>query len=405
MRNLITILAGLLASHVAIAQVTEIIDNTSAPNGYDGGSGIAVDSNGNVYTGSLNIDSVYRITPGGVISEVMNSAGDGVNAFDRAQAIIVDGNDNVYVAGQFSDNVFRIAASDTCSTTGTSCTITEIIDSTGDGTGDLGMGTGNFLDSALALGVDASNNIYVGGNSDNVFRIVAPTTCSVDGTPCDVEEIIDETGDGSGNVLTQVTSIAVDSSNNVFVMGQGSDNIFRVGASTTCSTGGTPCAIAEIADATGDGTQGIDFPRALAVDSSDNVFVNTFFAPRSVFQIDTPTTCSTTGTPCTITQLITGLAGPIGLAIDGNDNLFVADANADEVIRIEAPMGCSTTGSACMTSTIVGATGDTMGNILDGPNFVTVSGADVYVSALTSDNAFEVAGAALPVELQEFSVD
>ena len=388
------------------AQVTEIIDSTGdGSNSFDAAAGIAVDASGNIYVASLNTDNVFRISSGGVITEIIDDTGDGTgdigmatgNFLDRPQGVAVDSNGNVYVTGQFSDNVFRIATPGTCSTGGTPCTITEIIDATGDG-------SGNTVDTPLAVITDTAGNVYVGGSSNNVFRITTPTTCNTNGTPCAIAEIIDAAGDGT-NALTQVSSMAFDPSGNLYVLGQASDNIFRVAAPTTCNTGGPACTITEIIDVAGDGANGFDFPRTVVTDSSGNVFATAFFT-NNLFQINAPGTCSTGGmSTCTITELIDGLAGPIGLGIDNAGNLFIAQANGDVVTRLDTPMGCSTSGTACTTSTVLDATGDGMGNTLDLPNAVTVFDMAVYVAALTSDNAFEVAGVAVPVELMEYQVD
>ena len=92
-------------------------------------------------------------------------------------------------------------------------TITEIIDTTGDG-------AGNPLDGALGIALDGSGNVYVACfNSDNAFKI----------TPGGIiTEIIDATGDGAGNTLDGAYAIAVDGSNNVYVTGQFSDNAFKI---------------------------------------------------------------------------------------------------------------------------------------------------------------------------------
>ena len=82
--------------------------------------------------------------------------------------------------------------------------ISEIIDSTGDGAGQV-------LTMARSTAVDSAGNVYVTGfTSDNVFRI-AP-----DGA---ITEVVDEFGDGSGHGLDGPGGIAVGVSGNVYVSG------------------------------------------------------------------------------------------------------------------------------------------------------------------------------------------
>jgi len=58
-----------------------------------------------------------------------------------------------------------------------------------------------------------------GRGSDNAFKI-APGGA--------ITEIIDATGDGTGNTLDETWGVAVDSSGNVYVGGRGSDNAFKI---------------------------------------------------------------------------------------------------------------------------------------------------------------------------------
>jgi hypothetical protein len=247
--------------------ITEIIDtNGDGINTLDLPVGIAVDGSGNVYVAGFNSDNAFKITPGGSIFEIIDATGDGGNSLTNAEGVAVDGSGNVYVTGSGSSNAFKIATPGTCDTVSTPCTITQIIDATGDST--------NALDAPHCITADGSGNVYVAGfGSHNAFKIEAPGTCSTGGTPCTITQIIDAVGAGSGKALNYAAAIAADGSGNVYVAGFDSDNAFKIATPGTCSTGGTPCTITQIIDATGDGTNALDAPQGITADGSGNVYV------------------------------------------------------------------------------------------------------------------------------------
>lgn len=398
---------------VGHGQIAKIIDGTGDGVNTLGLPGATVDASGNVYVTGGNTDNVFRVAASGscsiggtacTITEIIDASGDGVNILNRPAAATTDTAGNVYVVGQFSDNVFRISTPTTCSTGGTPCTIAEIMDASGDG-------GGNTLDTPLGVAVDGAGNVYVtGGVSDNVFRIAASTTCSTGGTPCTITEIVDATGDGT-NASDQPFGVAVDSSGNVFVTHQNSDNVFKIATPGTCSTGGTNCTITEILDATGDGGGNtFDFGRGVVADSNGNVYASAIglFEPARIFRIDTPGTCSTGGVACSVAEISERATAPqySGLAVDDADSLFVAGGNGDDGLRIDTPTACSTSGPVCSISSIIDSTGDGVGNALDGPGQIAVHLTTVFItSSGAGDGVFRIGGVALPVELQSFSVE
>jgi len=132
--------------------VTEIISA-----GLVGPHGIAVDESGNAYVAGFSSDNAFKITPDGVITEIIDRTGDGLgNTLERPGGIAADDSGNVYVSDTLTDNAFRITPDGV---------VTEIIDSTGDG-------MGNTLRGPYAIAVDDSGNAYVTGyDSFNAFKI------------------------------------------------------------------------------------------------------------------------------------------------------------------------------------------------------------------------------------------
>ncbi len=237
--------ADLALSPLAAADVTRIIGptgDTGVTPGLMSALGVTTDAAGNVFVTGFYSDNAFKVTPGGVITEIIDATGDGAgNTLDRPGAVAADAAGNVFILGTESNNVFKVTPGGV---------ITEIIDGSGDG-------SGNTLDGATALATDSSGNVFVAGlGSDNVFKITPGGTIS---------QIIDATGDGAGNPLDGPSAVATDGGGNVFVTGVSSNNAFEI----------TPAGVViEIIDATGDGAgNALNGPRAIATDASGNVFV------------------------------------------------------------------------------------------------------------------------------------
>jgi sugar lactone lactonase YvrE len=353
----------------------QLIDTTGdgEANVLNVGRSIVADSSNNIFVTGVRSNNVLRVTPEGVVSEVIDSTGDTGGPLDSPFSLAVDSDDNVYVAGLGSNNVLQITP------TGV---VTKIIDDSG--VPPLPGQTNNTdeddeLDAASSVIVDSNDDVYVAGfNSNNVFRIAA-----VDGL---ITEIIRNSGDGTGdntgdNELLAPNSLAFDSDNNIFVSGANSNNVFKITLEGV---------ITEIIDFTGDRLGiGLDRPEALAVDSLDNVYVAGFNS-NNVFKIDTPGTCSTGGTPCTISTIIdaTGdgagnvLEAPTTLTVDSDDNVYIAGIDSDNVFQV-TPLGVITE--------IIDALGDDEGNEIIRPGGLAVdSNDDVYVSGQVSDNVIKI---------------
>ncbi len=388
------------------AQITEVVDINGDGSNMVDGVGLYTDHNGNLYVTGANTDNVIRVESSDTCSvdnnncvrtEIIDATGDGVTAHDRTAAVAVDSHGHVYVVGQFSDNVWRIQNPSSCSTSGSPCVINEIISPAGDGT--------NTLDNPFSLVIDDNDNVYVAGfSSNNVFRITASQTCSVNNTACEIKEVMDEDADGT-HMMSSPSGLAIDGSGNVFVTTQNSDNVYKIDNPSNCSTAAldTPCSISEILDSSGDGSNSFKFGRGIVVDSLNNVYVASFGfgQPARIFKINTPTSCNTSGPACTITELYEQ-ASPqqaSNMAVDDADNIYFAGGNGDNAFRIDNTLSCGTAGPLCTITEIVDMTGDGSNN-LDGPGHVVVANdINVYVSGGSSDNVFRLSGAAQSLDL------
>jgi len=314
--SLIIILSSAPIAYAVFLTPVEIIGSAGDGDGnvFLNADHVATDLSGNVFVVGTSSNNAFKITPSGVITEIIDSTGDGGgNTLETSFGIATDSSGNVFVVGFDSRNAFKITTPGTCSTGGTVCTITEIIDATGDG-------GGNVYTGPRGVATDLSGNVFVVGlDSDNAFKITTPGTCSTGGTVCTITEIIDATGDGGGNVLSAPRNIATDSSGNVFVSGDFSDNAFKI------TPGGV---ITEIIDATGDGGANIlDRPFGIATDSSGNVFV-TAVTFGGIFKI----------TPGGVITQISGFGGR-SVATDSSDNVFFSSGNSLFKLELQVLVG------------------------------------------------------------------
>lgn len=356
------LLALLPLASPAAAQIAQILDASGGGTGQvlDAPAGLVVDTAGIVYVGGAASDNVFRITPEGGVTLVMDSSGDGLgNPLEDARGVALDASGNLYVAGSTSHNVFRVTDPGLPAQT-----VTEIIDFTGDGSGNMLLGPHNLV-------VDGAGNLYVAGSSsDNVFRI----------TPAGaITRIADGTGDGLGNPLDAPEDLALDGAGNLYVSGAISDNAFRI----TNPAGAA--VVSEIIDFTGDGAgKSLNSARGIAADGPGNVFVAGTVS-SNVFWI-------TPGGAITEIMNVSGdgvgnpLSLPRDLVLDGSGNIYVAGNGSSFKI---------TPGSG--VTVLIDGTGDGAGNPLDLPLGIATDWAEnVYLSGFLSDNVFRVGS--LPLE-------
>ena len=110
---------------------------------------------------------------------------------------------------------------------------------------------------------------------------------------------------------------------------------------------------------------GLQFPKAVAVDGSGNVYIADTSNDRVLKVPSTDLTCAT-ASDCT--TIVSDLLFPSGVAVDGSGNVYIADGG-DSVLK-ETPSGSSYTQS-------------TVGSNLGSPSSVAVDGSgNVYIAGL-----------------------
>ncbi len=192
--------------------------------------------------------------------------------------------------------------------------VEQLIDATGDG-------QGNVLDQPIALAMDQNGAVYVvGSDSDNAFRI------DPDGT---ITQILEASGDGAGNVCDDPWDIKIDAFGNACVACDDSWNVFRISPQGV---------VTEIVDATGDGAGNpLEYPRSLAVDTQGNVFV-AGFGSNNVLRVAPDGTVTEVLGPTG--NGVASLERPRDVIVE-DDVLYVAGYDSKNVFKVE-PDGTTT---------------------------------------------------------------
>ena len=237
----------------------------------NGPAGITVDAAGNVYIAEFNSGIIRKIALNGLTSTfagVRRFAGDGgqagVATFNFPSGVAIDATGNTYVADTANHRIRKITPAGIVSTVA------------GNGaagfSGDGAIATAASLNQPVGVAVDSAGNIYIADQLNNRVRKVTPagiiTTFAGTGTA-------GAAGDGASATSAQLNSpagLAIDSAGNLLIADSGNNLVRKVAGGILSTIAGTGKA-----GYSGDGGPAkgatLSFPYGLAVDAQDNVFI------------------------------------------------------------------------------------------------------------------------------------
>ena len=225
--------AGVVTTFAGTAGSTGSTDGTGSVARFYSPGGIAVDSAGNVYVADMSYHTIRRITSAGVVTTFAGTAGstgsnDGTGSaarFYSPSGVAVDTDGNVYVTDNSISNVRKITPAGVV-TTIAGCVANGTYVGSTDGTG-----TGAQFSTPNGVAVDGTGNIYVADSGNNTIRLITPTVVS--GVTSWVVTTLAGTagstgsadGTGSAARFYNPIGLAADSAGSLFIVDNGNDTV------------------------------------------------------------------------------------------------------------------------------------------------------------------------------------
>jgi sugar lactone lactonase YvrE len=325
--------AGVVTTFAGVVGVPGSTDGPLADARFNFPSGLAIDSADNIYVTERGNLTLRKITPGGVVTTLAGSPGmsgtiDGTGAaarFSGLNLVAVDGAGTVYLGDGYA--IRKVTAAGVVTTlAGAVATF---------GSTD-GTGTAARFQGPVGIAIDGAGDLYVADQINNTIRKVTAagvvtTVAGAVGTPGGVD------GTGTAAHFNEPTGVAIDSAGDLYIADRRNSTIRKLTAAGVVTTlAGTPLASGN-ADGTGTDAR-FNGPSSLAVDSTGNVYVvdTGNFTIRKITSAAVVTTFA--GAPARPGNADgTGAAarffGP-SAAADNAGNVYVADVGNDTVRKV-----------------------------------------------------------------------
>jgi sugar lactone lactonase YvrE len=316
-------------------------------------TGVAVDSSGNLYVTDASYNTVQKITAAGVGSRLAGTPGfagwhDGAGSyalFNQPGGNAVDGAGNVYVGDTGNGVIRKVATDGTVSTLAGSAT--------NRGNQD-GTGANASFSSPGGVAVDSAGNVYVADAFNQTIRKIsaAGAVTTLAGSPGNRGE-----ADGTGGAaqFNHPLDVAVDGSGNVYVADAFNDTIRKITPAGVVTTLAGSAGISGSNDGTGMNAL-FNQPAGIAVDGSGNVLVADT-ANATIRRVTPAGVVTTVAGIAGIAGFADGAAGsalfnqPRALALDSSGNIFVADAGNAAIRKITPAGMVSTVGVTAASNT------------------------------------------------------
>jgi hypothetical protein len=338
----VSTIAGLAGSYGSADGI-----NSSAR--FHGPSAVVVDAGGNLYVADTFNDTIRKLAPSGTnwtVSTIAGLAGsiggaNGTNSIARFYypiGITVDSATNLYVADKFNNTIRKITQ-----VGNNSWAVTTIAGGSQYNFGSTdGTGTNALFQLPYDVAGDGAGNLYVADGNNNEIRKISPSGTNWIVTTF-AGSVTSGSADGTGSnaAFQEPQGVAVDSSGYVYVADTYNNEVREITTAGSVKTIAGSTGSAGSANGTGS-TARFNLPTGVAVDNAGNVFVADYDNDL-IREITSLGEVSTIAGLATVTGANDGVGSdarfnfPIGLAVDANDNLYVADRYNNEIRRITSP--------------------------------------------------------------------
>ncbi|MBV7329405.1 hypothetical protein KFU94_14375 [Chloroflexi bacterium TSY] len=346
--------------------------------------GIAVDESGNLYMADLSARRIRKV--GAITNIIITVAGTGKRGYsgDHAPAIsatlvlpqdvAVDGSGNFYIADRGNHSIRRVD--------GFNGIITTIAGSGEQGMdGDGGPATDAQFGALRDITLDRSGNLFI-VDGHRIRRVDATTNIITTVAGLAEEGYSGDGGPATSAQFARPSGVAVDSMGNLFIADAGNARIRRVEAAT-----GIVTTVAGTGQSGYNGEHGLaihiqlDDIADIAIDKDDNLYVADR-GNRRIRKVDAATGLVTTvaGSGCCVHPGDRGPASsaslymPSGVAVDQSGNLYIAEPKRHRIRKVDTTTGIITTMAGTSEVGDGGDDGLATGALLHEPTGVATDG-------------------------------
>ena len=363
---------------------TNIANNSINASTLNGPFGTAVDSGGNLYivdnannrvlyyaSGSTTATRVYG-QGGSFTLSTINNGGISANSLYSPSGVVLDSSGNMYIADTGNNRVLYYASG--------SPTATRVYGQGGSFTSNTANNGGisaNSLSSPVGLALDSSGNLYVAdyGNNRVLYYASGSTTATrVYGQVGNFTSNTANNGALSNTTLSAPTGVAIDSSGNLYVADYGNNRVLYFPSPYTSSTkvfGQLGSFTSNTANNGGVSASSLSGPLGVGLDSQNNLYVADGGNYRALYYpAGSITATRVYGQAGSFTSNTVNNGGvssssfsrPNAFAIDNSSNIYITDSNDNRALKFQTSLSISTQPPA---STNAGSAFSTAASLID----------------------------------------